>query len=246
MQDPDSVQPSLMACCMDNSQRTGETICSANIFTMSCASRCCNTLVSELSKSERYLLAKKQKESCETKSMKTSLQTISGINTCNKSNPLFSMTSYMKKTLPKNAFHKFDGGLHRALGAYGFGTRIAIDLSERPSRSWGNHPCRSPQKKRTLGMLGDLKQENVWRPILWLVSFLTRVQKHPKNSKIERCMMVHVCSQPSWFHHARTSAKQQCILEASSSPWWPGIIATIKSQVWSDCLFHLLPICWRV
>mmetsp|Transcript_18202 Transcript_18202/g.30807 ORF Transcript_18202/g.30807 Transcript_18202/m.30807 type:complete len:216 (-) Transcript_18202:849-1496(-) len=29
-----------MACCMDNSQSTGETICSANIFTMSCTELC--------------------------------------------------------------------------------------------------------------------------------------------------------------------------------------------------------------
>lgn len=149
MQDPDSVQPSLMACCMDNSQRTGETICSANIFTMSCVSRCCNTLVSELSKSERYLLAKKQKESCQTK--------IWNIFTnyfwhkyMQQIQPTFFYDVIHEKGTPHTAFfHKFDvffasshrnRGLHRALGAYGFGTRIAIDLSERPSRSWGNHP----------------------------------------------------------------------------------------------------------
>ena len=111
MQDPDSVQPSLMACCMDNSQRTGETICSANIFTMSCVSRCCNTLVSELSKSERYLLAKKQKESCEIK--------IWNIFTnyfwhkyMQQIQPAFFydvIQSYMKKALPTlRFFHKFD------------------------------------------------------------------------------------------------------------------------------------------
>ena len=82
LQDPDSVQPSLMACCMDNSQRTGETICSANILTMSwrhgAATHWFQTYpnLKDISWRKNKSFHVKQKS-------ETSLQNISDINTCN-------------------------------------------------------------------------------------------------------------------------------------------------------------------